>query len=238
MTEQEWLTTKDPMDIYRLIEVHRDDKRIITYVGDQGKYSVEVSDRQIVLWLAACIDLSKHDYTGTYYKKLHRRPWRAGIVETVNSPLTELRLWCNKNQDNCGDPSLPLRAHLLRDVIGNHWQPVPSLDPQCLTLQVLSLAQAAWDDRPDDRPLLDTFRLLMLADALEEAGCTESPILDHFRGADHVKECPYCVDQMPDWETNAIECRHCEGSGILSDDDAENCHIRGCWALDRILGKE
>lgn len=275
MTEQEWLTTEDPMDICRLISIQQipgqATHQIATAQGMAEVPRVEVSNRQIVLWLAACLDLSKHDYAGTtYYTELYRRPWRIGIVETVNSPLTELKLWCDKNQDKPGDPSLPLRAHLLRDVIGNPWQRValtrpcddcngagywPRYDRTCgscdgsgkvedrkrcpyLTPQVLSLAQAAWEDRPDNRPLLDPFRLLLLADELEHAGCTESAILEHFRGADHVKECPYCVDKLPCPETNAIECRHCEGSGILSDDDAENCHIRGCWALDRILGQE
>lgn len=32
------------------------------------------------------------------------------------------------------------------------------------------------------------------------------------------KECPYCIDAIPDWETNAIECRQCEGEGLVSDE--------------------
>jgi len=33
------------------------------------------------------------------------------------------------------------------------------------------------------------------------------------------KECPHCIDAIPDWETNAIECRQCEGEGLVSDED-------------------
>ncbi len=33
------------------------------------------------------------------------------------------------------------------------------------------------------------------------------------------KQCPSCVDQAPDWETNAVECRRCESTGVVSDDD-------------------
>lgn len=27
-------------------------------------------------------------------------------------------------------------------------------------------------------------------------------------------ECPYCRDKAPDWETNAVECRNCDGTGL------------------------
>jgi len=33
------------------------------------------------------------------------------------------------------------------------------------------------------------------------------------------KPCPHCVDAVPDYETNAIECRRCDGIGLLFCDD-------------------
>ena len=48
-------------------------------------------------------------------------------------------------------------------------------DPAWLTLAVVDLAQAIYEDR-------DWAALPVLADALEEAGCTNRDILDHLRG--------------------------------------------------------
>lgn len=33
------------------------------------------------------------------------------------------------------------------------------------------------------------------------------------------KECPWCVDQVADYETNVIECRQCECTGLVPDED-------------------
>src|SRR6185503_5527040 len=33
------------------------------------------------------------------------------------------------------------------------------------------------------------------------------------------RQCPHCEDQAPDWETNAVECRQCDGVGLMPDQD-------------------
>lgn len=33
------------------------------------------------------------------------------------------------------------------------------------------------------------------------------------------RECPHCLDYPVDWETGAIECRQCDGTGFVPDDD-------------------
>ncbi len=33
------------------------------------------------------------------------------------------------------------------------------------------------------------------------------------------QQCPSCEDQAADWETNVIECRHCESTGLILDRD-------------------
>jgi len=90
-------------------------------------------------------------------------------------------------------------AVLLRDVVGNPFRPV-SLNRAWLTPTVVSLAQAAHDERILPSGLLDPARLAVLSDALEEAGCTDAAIVSHLRSA--------------------------------------GPHVRGCWALDLILGKQ
>lgn len=117
-----------------------------------------------------------------------------------------------------------------------------------LTPAVLSLAQAAYEERPGrecvpckgvgqrrqakqvsgetawmvcpdcggagrvEGGLLDPHRLLVLADALEEAGCDSEPLLRHLRGWRHA--------------TPEVWVR-----------DGGSPHVRGCWAVDLLLGE-
>ena len=78
-------------------------------------------------------------------------------------------------------------------------RPVP-LDPSWRTADVLSLAQAAYDNRALPAGTLEPARLALLADALEDAGCTDAEILGHLRGP--------------------------------------GPHVRGCWAVDLVGGRE
>jgi len=84
----------------------------------------------------------------------------------------------------------------LRDIFGNPFQPLPTIDSSWLSWNdrsIRKLAQAIYDDRTFDR-------LPILADALEESGCHNEDILAH--------------------------CR------------APGPHVRGCWIVDLVLGKE
>lgn len=94
---------------------------------------------------------------------------------------------------------LLLESSLLRDIIGNPFRPI-SINSAWQTPTVLSLAQAADDNRNLPSGTLDNARLAVLADALEDSNCDNADILNH--------------------------CRH------------TGEHVRGCWALDAILGKE
>src|SRR5262245_45027216 len=87
---------------------------------------------------------------------------------------------------------------LLRDIFGNPFHPVIR-NPTWLMPSIVSLAQAAYEERSLPSGHLDPDRLAVLADALEEAGCTDPALLGHLRGP---------------------------GS-----------HVRGCWAVDLVLGR-
>jgi hypothetical protein len=88
---------------------------------------------------------------------------------------------------------------LVRDIIGNSIRLV-SFVPGWLTTAVISVAQAAYDERTLPSGELDSSRLAVLADALEDAGCLSEEILSHLR--------------------------------------SPGPHIRGCWAVDLLLGKQ
>ena len=70
---------------------------------------------------------------------------------------------------------------VLREVFGNPFRSV-ALDPAWQTSTVVSLAQAAYEERILPAGTLDPDRLAVLADALEEAGCDNPDILSHLRG--------------------------------------------------------
>jgi hypothetical protein len=88
-------------------------------------------------------------------------------------------------------------GNLIHDIFGNPFRPVV-LNPVWQTREVLSLAQAAYDDRLMPVGTLDAERLSVLADALEDAGCTDDEILGHLRGpGPHVRGC-WGVDLLLD----------------------------------------
>jgi hypothetical protein len=61
---------------------------------------------------------------------------------------------------------------------------------------VVSVAQAAYENRLMPSGLLDTTRLAILADALEEAGCDRAEWLGHLRGpGPHVRGC-WALDSL------------------------------------------
>jgi len=99
------------------------------------------------------------------------------------------------------------------------------------TPTVLSIAQAIYDERRWQE-------LPVLADALEDAGAS-GPLLEHLRAA-----CPYCKDA--DFSTNDLGVAWLSGpktgkaiaSLCVCGGSRRERHVRGCWALDLVLGKD
>jgi hypothetical protein len=133
-------------------------------------------------------------------------------------------------RDAARDAAWAAEAVLLREVVGNPFQRAEELCgfvhsvSQGVTATVRSIASGAYDERLPDGTL-DPLRLAVLADALEEAGCDSEPLLMHLRGLE--------------------PCRRSRGRAVRRDRGAigtgwrplRTPHVRGCWALDAILGK-
>ena len=102
----------------------------------------------------------------------------------------------------------------MRDVFGNPFRPVP-VSPEWRTDTVVSLARQMYESR-------DFSAMPILADALQDAGCDNDDILTHCRGL-----CRDC-GLLPPWGgRHRLEAgRHAEP------------HVRGCWCVDLLLGKE
>lgn len=92
--------------------------------------------------------------------------------------------------------------------------------PPWLTPTVLSLARAAYDHRQDNGTL-DSVTLLALADALEEAGLTANGCIHCGYGA-YINLNPPCGCASQEL---LLHLRFC------------GPHVRGCWAVDLLLGK-
>ena len=143
-------------------------------------------------------------------------------------------------------------AAVLRCIVGNLWRPAkvwrtdsglhPIRDGAIMLMEnhlapdALSLASAAYEQRQDDGSL-DPPRLAVLADALEEAGCVGEicpacgplvidldPLIRSSLPAYHCGECDLVTHRLP--------------QPLLAHLRLLGPHVRGCWALDLILGKE
>lgn len=77
------------------------------------------------------------------------------------------------------------QSQLIRDILGNPFRPLPTLDPDWLSWNdgaVVKVAQTSYEERGAG--------LTVLGDALEEAGCTDRALLDHCRSSTlHARGC-------------------------------------------------
>lgn len=208
MTEGEWLSSKDPDSMLRFL---RSD-------GDDGMGRFFASDRKLRLFAAECVRIAYHDTVETN-PELPPDGWTteewAGQW-TSDKPVPKT-------------PTMSERAALLRDIFGNPFRPFLARckDPEgcyyankcehaCDTLA----SWLAWNDGVVTKVAhviyeeRDFESMPILADSLEEAGCDNEEILNHCRGLE------FCDDRT--WATRPLGCPH----------------VRGCWVLDLLLGKE
>lgn len=218
MTEADWLASDDPGEMLRyLLEVAR------PRTEEGGGGVPGTSDRKLRLWVAACRQAIAPGRTSWSYD-----------LDNLDYLHKAVSYW--SRLDNEDDHPVLRRAVLLREVVGNPFRPV-KLPASWLTPDVLALAQAAYDDRDEVSGHLDPVRLLILADSLEEAGCPAEIVCEFcngrgsFQTSGSYAECPRCLG------ATGI------GTGrvphpLLAHLRSPGPHVRGCWAIDLILGKE
>lgn len=153
------------------------------------------------------------------------------------------------------DEMCPGQGELLRDIVGNPFQE-PVFDRSWVTPTIRSLAEAAYtarlicvgchgsgDETSDGQGVcsdcmgsgwnesghLDGDRFLVMADALQDRGAPDTEVCRECNGAGV-------------YPGSKVMCMRCNGSGrqaaaLLSHLRGGQHHVKGCWALDRILGK-
>lgn len=220
MTEAEWLNTDD---VAAMLLALRECRMVDS---EQVGEPPHVTDRKLRLFSCAC-----------YIAAGRWTPEESSVFQEDGHHGSHLaNVWANKD----GYKFLPAatQAAMLRDVIGNPWQSnVVALPcPRCgrrgrdclcdwLTPTVLGIAQRIYSDR-------DFAAMPILADALEEAGCEDEIIMRHCRGEE---PCPTgCRKVGSEYLVNGNRCPSCHGSSGL----VTPLHVRGCWVVDLILGKQ
>ncbi len=236
MTESEWAASDEPAAMLEhLARWPTGDPS-----GGRAAHRRLPSDRKLRLWVEACRAYSSaSDYVDD--------------LGSCSGLQVALEYWGSR--DGTSVPQAA-RAHLLRDIVGNPHRPVSLLPgkrvacrrcdglgrvpprittacPACkgaggraepcpwLTPTVVSLAHAAYDSRDPQTGHLDPLTLAAVADALEEAGCDSEPLLAHLRD----RPCPCSFRHLPH--------DSCDGSAFRA-----KVHVRGCWAIDLLTGRE
>jgi hypothetical protein len=102
---------------------------------------------------------------------------QASSTEGTQPWMAQLRGLKSKTDTEKG-----VQAQLVRDIFGNPFRPA-NFDPRWRISDVVTLAQAIYDDRAFDR-------LPILGDALMDAGCDDEQVIGHCRGpGPHVRGC-------------------------------------------------
>lgn len=156
-------------------------------------------------------------------------------------------------------------AALLRDVFGNPWSPILRVGvdwglfmhhdrhllvyERWLTPTVLAVAHAAYDERPGRKceKCDGTGKELVPVYEAETYGSTETRVVCYTPVMN--SHCNKCRDagRIPDGAldptnlsvlADALEDAGCDCGGLLDHLRSPGPHVRGCWAVDCILGRE
>src|SRR5262245_30406398 len=258
MDEAEWLACTDPMPMLRFIGHQATDRKLRLFacaccrrawhlIPEADRAAVEISEQ------LADRMLSEEEFTRVtpFIPQYHLRGSRpdrdsavgcaawaawyaaaapgdagehAGYTAQGTSEGLAREAGSPHDQQLIRESEWATQAGMLRCIFG----PIPFrlvfADPRWRTAAVMGLVRTIYNDRELDL-------LPILADALEDAGC------------DSEEDCQICVGgvRMSSWEV--CQCETCGGAGrfpnpLLAHLRGPGPHVRGCWVVDLLLGKE
>jgi len=257
MTESEWLASADPQALLEHLEGKASNRKLRlfacacarqvwdTLMDERSRQAVEVSERfadgqategelsaarsaaRSASWSASwCVESAELAAAWSAESAELAPAWAAASAAASAAARKEIRTQ---------------QAALLRDIIGNplgdgyrwtsllaSWRSNLSQNGDRRFYRYLPLSILSWHDGTVPaiaRTIYEERRfeeLSILADALEEAGCTDEEILRHCRQQLVADPKRYVVS---------------DGSGGLVYRPPAP-HVRGCWVIDLLLGKE
>ena len=233
MTEQDWLTATDPTAMLVFLRGKASDRKLRLFAcavcRDRFIWEIWLRDERS----RKAIELAERFVDGEATKKdldaarvAAWAPVRASI--DYRGRLLARTAW-GVARDGAGAADTAIRSFhprqraflcgLFREIFGNPFRPSTPLS-----------SILAWNDGTVGRLAERIYKernfghLPILADALEEAGCTDTALLTHCRyvGPPEV----------------VVGLDFSDPADVRAFSRSEVPHVRGCWALDRILARE
>jgi len=267
MTEQEWLNCTDPMPMLEFLRGKSSDRKLRLYacaccrlvwhqlVDPRSRRAVEVAERYadglaLSEEIKSAGDTARNVIADLFRSEEHYPPAFAAVATTVtvwkaDAIAAQASITCFPFRSRIGSErrSKAVReaqkaarlkwrtarshqAHLLHDLFGRLPFRTGVVEAAWLSWHsklIASMAQQMYDSR-------DFADMPVIADALEEAGCTNKDILRHCRGFREV-----VIRNPAHMSAAALESGAIEELVWLPTTDP---HVRGCWVVDLILGKE
>lgn len=229
MTEQEWLTSSDPAAMLRFLRLAELDWN--TAFDAAREVLRRTTDRKMRLFACACCSANGTEVGVVDEYELTGPPSGDGFAD--HTDLEWAQQWLSKSPR----VSQRQKADFWRELIGNPFQTI--VCPATLWGRVSWVTPTAVAIATDIYENRDFGLMGVLADALEEAGCKPSPgrtISQVLKERKHpvMGGCCERFDNM-----QACDCLEtAEPDGLLEHLWLAGPHIRGCWVLDLLLGKE
>lgn len=217
MTEAEWLTSDDP---WRMLRLYTSDEM----PWPHGHPAPAVSDRKLRLFACACCWGASAE--------IGRRAEQC--AERESGPAKDAVSWARACAGDQKRPTPAERAALLRGIVGNPWRPVQLPRPLC--------------ERCNGRGKV------MGCKAPEGLGpkrcpkCKGEPLPCPWLTPQVLSLARIAHDDRRDDRTldpltlmalaDALEEASCTDQSLLDHLRDRTPHVRGCWVLDLLLGKE
>jgi len=216
MTEAEWLASDDPTAMLEAIT-----KRDMPRGGT-------ISDRKLRLFTEACRADASSPPTAAQAAALLR--------DICGNPYRPVAIPCTR-QAFVGDWLTPTVVGIARRACGEQQCPTCGGKGGFLPYEPGLLNESCSTCQGKGTVLGPFFpeALPVLADALEDAGCDNEDVLRHCRGEEICWEC--CGDGV--WQANStmVPCGWCDEK-LDQHRPLRGPHVRGCWVVDLLLGKD
>lgn len=261
MNEQDWLTSTDPAAMLREFNLSASSQLMNKFVAPSDRklrLFACACCRQMWHLLAdvmsrRAVEVAERYADGGATKQELAAAWEVASVAAWAAWETAWAAWeaawaaweaareaARAAMNVARDAAKKQKAALLRDIIGNPWKLQGLLlDRRWLTPAVVSLTKAAYEERPGR--VCETCH--GHGDWIEEH-LSQSRVVGHSRIG-----CLAChnTGRIEDGEldnnrlavlADALDDAGCDNEMILTHLRSEGPHVRGCWVLDLLLGKE